>query len=191
MDFSFKIKTGIEPGAGKILIAEPLLSDPHFQRSVVYLCSHKEEGSFGLVLNKPLDKTLDYFIESLNREDIPIYLGGPVDSTSIHFMHTKVSLLGGEQAGEGIYVDGDFQLAISLLEDGTLKPENILFFVGYSGWGFEQLQDEIERKSWLVSNTNQAQIFKQEKETLWKDAILALDKEFHVLTKLPLDPSLN
>ncbi len=191
MDFSFKIKTGVEPEAGKILIAEPLLPDPHFKRSVVYLCSHKDDGSFGFVLNKPLDKTLDYFIESLEQEGIPVFLGGPVDSTSIHFMHTKGNLLGGELAGEDIYFDGDFQQAISLLEDGIISKKDILFFVGYSGWGKEQLEDEIDKKSWLVSETSQTEIFTSNKKTIWEDSILALDKEFHVLTKLPKDPSLN
>ena len=191
MDFNFKIKTGIEPSVGKILIAEPLLADPHFHRSVIYLCSHKEDGSFGFVLNKPLDKSLDYFIETLDRDDIPVYLGGPVDSTSIHFMHTQGDLLGGDPAGNNIYYDGDFQLAIQLLEENKLSPQDILFFVGYSGWGKEQLEDEIDKKSWLVSNSSQEQLFTQERKSLWKNSILALDKEFHVLTKLPVDPSLN
>ncbi len=191
MDFNFKIKTGIQPEAGKILIAEPLLSDPHFQRGVVYLCSHNAEGSFGFVLNKPLDKTLDYFIEPLEREHIPVYLGGPVDNTSIHFLHNQGDLLGGEKTNETIYFGGDFELAIKLLQEEKLSPQNILFFVGYAGWGQDQLNNEIDKKSWLVSDTSQPQVFNHKRASLWEESILALDKVYHPLTKLPIDPSLN
>jgi putative transcriptional regulator len=191
MDFSFKIKTGITPEAGRILIAEPLLPDPHFQRGVVYLCSHNNEGSFGFILNKPLDKTLDYFIETLDRGDINVYLGGPVDPTSIHFLHKQPALIGGDLINDGIYMGGDFSLAISSLQDNKLDADDIVFFVGYSGWGEQQLNDEIDKKSWLVSETNQLQLFDNNKEALWENSILALDKEYHVLTKLPKDPSLN
>lgn len=191
MDFSFKIKTGVEPSAGKLLIAEPLLSDPHFQRGVVYLCSHNDEGSFGFVLNKPLDKTLDYFIEDLDTEGIPVYLGGPVDNTAIHFLHKKDHLLGGAATENDIFFGGDFDKAIDLLQRKELDPSDILFFIGYAGWGEDQLTDEVDKKSWLVSKTNQLQVFSHQGESFWKNAILALDKEYHVLTKLPIDPSLN
>lgn len=191
MDFKFKIKTGIEPGAGKILIAEPLLSDPHFQRAVVYLCSHNDEGSFGFVLNKPLDKSLNHFIENVDRENIPVYLGGPVDTSSIHFLHTHYAILGGDKAFGNVCFGGDFKLAIQLVQEGKLELDDIIFFIGYSGWSAAQLADEIDKKSWLVSETSQPQLFSHNSEELWEASILELDKEYHVLTKLPIDPSLN
>lgn len=191
MDFRFKIKTGVAPESGKLLIAEPLLADPHFERGVVYLCSHNSEGSFGFVLNKPLDKTLDYFIQTLTRSDITVFLGGPVENSSLHFLHTQGELLGGQKTNHGIYFGGDFNKAIALLNDGSLSAQAILFFVGYAGWGPNQLEDEINKKSWLVSNTNQLQLFQASSKTFWEDAILALDKAFHILTRLPKDPSLN
>lgn len=191
MDFKFKIKTGVEPQSGKLLIAEPLLADPHFQRGVVYLCSHNDEGSFGFVVNKPLNKTLDYFIDDLKKEGIKVYLGGPVENSSLHFLHRQADILGGQPTSHGIHFGGDFQKAIALLEDDLLSLDDIIFFVGYAGWGKEQLEYEIDKKSWLVSKTNQQQVFTAEASTFWEDAILALDKEFHVLTRLPRDPRLN
>jgi len=191
MSFTFKIETGVQPTGGKILIAEPLLSDPHFQRGVVYLCEHNEEGSYGFVVNKPLDKTLDYFIDALDVENIPVYLGGPVDSSSLHFLHIRGDLLGGESNDNGIFFDGDFSQAVSSLKNKEMSTNEILFFLGYAGWSPGQLKEEVHKKSWLVAETNQLNLFTQKSETLWKESILALDQEYHILTTLPKDPNLN
>jgi putative transcriptional regulator len=191
MSFSFKIETGLAPSGGKILIAEPLLADPHFQRGVVYLCEHTSEGSYGFVLNKPLDKKLDYFIEAFDIEDVPVYLGGPVDSSALHFLHRRGELLGGEKTEQDIFFDGDFPKAIEALKNKTISRNEILFFLGYAGWSAGQLQQEVHKKSWLVAETNQQNLFTQKSETLWKESILALDKEYHILTTLPKDPNLN
>lgn len=191
MDFKFKIKTGIEPTMGKILIAEPLLADPHFQRGVVYLCGHNNEGSFGFVVNKPIDKTLDYFVDNLSRTDVPLYLGGPVETSSLLFLHTRENLLGGDPAGNGLYVGGDFEKAISMLDNSEISLNQIKFFIGYSGWSENQLHAEVQKNSWLVSETSQLQIFASNTDRLWEETILALDKVYHPLVNLPRNPSLN
>ena len=191
MDFNFKIKTGIPPTIGNILIAEPLLADPHFQRGVVYLCGHNDEGSFGFVLNKPLDKTLDYFIDTLERTDVPLYLGGPVENSSLLFLHTKEHILGGEPAGNDIFLGGDYEKAIELLQNDEINLDEIKFFLGYSGWSENQLADEVQKNSWLVSKTNQLQVFASKTDSMWEETILALDKEYHKLVNLPRDPNLN
>lgn len=191
MDFKFKINTGIKPSKGKILIAEPLLADPHFQRGVVYLCGHNTDGSFGFVVNKPIDKTLDHFVENLERTDIPLFLGGPVETSSLLFLHTKDNLLGGAPAGNNIFVGGDFEKAIELLQKNEISPNEIKFFIGYSGWGEKQLDQEVQKNSWLVSTTSQPQIFRQNINRFWEETILALDKQYHQLVNLPRDPNLN
>ncbi len=191
MDFSLKIKTGVPPSAGKILIAEPLLPDPHFKRSVVFLCTHDVEGSLGFVLNKPIDITLDFFVDGLDNTDIPLFIGGPVDTSSLHILHNTGDLLGGEKIANDISFGGDYQTAIALLKDNTINNNNIRFFIGYSGWSALQLDEEIEKNSWLVSESNQLNLFNLYTEELWEQAILSLDKEFHQLIHLPKDPGLN
>ena len=190
MDLKFKIKTAIQPAAGKLLIAEPLMPDPHFQRGVVYLCNHNNDGSYGFVLNKPIDKTLDYFIEDLDKA-VPLFLGGPVETSSIHFLHRMGNELGGEVTENNIYFGGDFQKAVSMIQDGRLQAKDIKFFLGYAGWSQQQLDEEIQKNSWLVSDTNQLMIFSSKTDRLWEQSILSLDKEFHQLVNLPIDPSLN
>ena len=77
----------IEPGQGILLIADPFLKDPNFLRTVVFVCEHNEEGSVGFVINRLYENTLDELLEELDGFKIPVYYGGPVQITSIHFIH--------------------------------------------------------------------------------------------------------
>ncbi|HEX2627588.1 MAG TPA: YqgE/AlgH family protein, partial [Chitinophagaceae bacterium] len=77
----------IDPGPGILLIADPFLKDPNFLRTVVFLCEHKEEGSFGFVLNRQYQNTLDELIPELEEHKFPVYYGGPVQQDTIHFLH--------------------------------------------------------------------------------------------------------
>ncbi len=84
-----KIKTNdIKPAKGKILISEPFLIDYYFKRSVVLLAEHNEEGTFGLIINKPVDIALSDVLHDFPEFDSPVYLGGPVKTDSLYFIHT-------------------------------------------------------------------------------------------------------
>src|SRR5258708_37499099 len=75
------------PAPGILLIADPFLKDPNFMRTVVFLCEHQDEGSFGFVLNKNYEYTLDELVSGLeDLKKIPVYLGGPVQMDTIHFL---------------------------------------------------------------------------------------------------------
>ena len=77
----------IDPASGILLIADPFLKDPNFLRTVVLLCEHQTEGSFGFVLNRPIQNTLDELIPELEGHPIPVFDGGPVQKDSLHFLH--------------------------------------------------------------------------------------------------------
>ena len=77
----------IQPRENTLLIADPFLKDDNFIRSVIYLCSHNEEGSFGLVLNKLFDFTLNNLVSGFESFEIPVFVGGPVALDTIHFLH--------------------------------------------------------------------------------------------------------
>ncbi len=188
---NLKFTTGLTPGAGTILISEPTLPDEHFHRSVVYLCSHTEDGSLGYVLNRKLQDPLSFFIEGLDESAMPLYVGGPVNLESIHFIHTKGKLLGGELVKDGVYHGGDFDYALSLIKDNKIGEEDVKFFLGYSGWDKQQLTEEINEKSWLVAPAKQSFLFDNSDKNLWKEAILNLDDEYHDLLKLPANPGMN
>jgi putative transcriptional regulator len=181
-----------EPASGMLLIAEPFLKDPNFARSVIILCEHREEGSFGLVLNRSFDKTLEELIPDLEGMDIPVSDGGPVQRDTLHFLHRCPRLIpGGLELGDGIFWGGDFELAISLLREKRIERTEIRFFIGYSGWTGGQLGEEMQEKSWLVTPVSARLVFPRLKNDIWKDSLRGMGGEFGMLVNFPTDPSLN
>ena len=113
----------VEPGPGILLIAEPFLKDPNFQRTVVLLCDHQEEGSFGFVINREFDHTLDELMNDMDQLKLPVYYGGPVQMDTIHFLHMYPDIISGSfEVINGIYWGGDFETAVESLKDGTIQP---------------------------------------------------------------------
>ena len=116
----------IAPGPGTLLIAEPFLKDPNFLRTVVFLCEHRAEGSFGFVLNRRFENTLDQLLPDLEDHPLPVYYGGPVQPDTIHFLHQYPELIADSQPiDEDIYWGGRFEEAIQLLRDGRIRPEEL------------------------------------------------------------------
>ena len=99
----------IDPASGILLIADPFLKDPNFLRTVVFLCAHKDDGSFGFVLNRKYENTLDELIPELIGHQLPVYYGGPVQIDTIHFLHQYPGQIpGGHEILKGVYWGGDF-----------------------------------------------------------------------------------
>src|SRR5436190_932769 len=137
----------ISPAPGILLIADPFLKDPNFLRTVVILCEHQEQGSFGFVLNKQIEQTLDELITDLEGHEVPVYYGGPVQMNTIHFLHQYPDLIPGSQKiSNDIYWGGNFETVTALIKSKSIDLNKIKFFVGYSGWGDGQLTDELKEK---------------------------------------------
>src|SRR4051812_44854502 len=138
----------IAPSSGKLLISEPFLMDPNFKRSVVLLTQHDDEGTIGFILNHPSAMLLKDLIPELENADFPVYIGGPVATDTIHFIHRCYDRLNdGEEIAEGIYWGGNFEALRILIDTSQIDVSEVKFFIGYSGWAAEQLQNE------LVENT--------------------------------------
>ena len=141
----------IEPATGILLIAEPFLKDPNFLRTVVLLCEHQEEGSFGFVLNKQYEQTLDELLSDMEGFNLPVYYGGPVQMNAIHFLHQYPDLIPESvKVTDDIFWGGNFETVTALIKNNSIDLTKIKFFIGYSGWGNGQLHDEMEEKSWLT-----------------------------------------
>lgn len=180
------------PAPGMLLIAEPFLKDPNFSRTVVLLCEHKQEGSFGLVLNRKTGHTLEDLIPNLKGMDHAVNDGGPVQRDTLHFIHQyPMEIPGGTELRDGIYWGGDFELAVRLLLNGTINRQFIRFFIGYSGWTEGQLESEIGERSWLVAPGSRKLIFPPNAGEVWKDSLREMGGEYEMLVNFPLDPSLN
>ena len=137
----------IDPGPGILLIADPFLKDPNFLRTVVFLCEHREEGSFGFVLNRKYENTLDELIPEVEGFKLPVFYGGPVQMDTIHFLHQyPVDIPGGEEVMKGVYWGGDFSKVVEMIKNGDMDFKKIRFYIGYSGWSDGQLSDEIKEK---------------------------------------------
>lgn len=180
----------IEPNI--LLIAEPFLQDTFFTRSVVYLCKHDEDGSVGFRVNQPCEATLDQLMVALEGFPIPVYIGGPVETDTIHFIHQcPESIPGGQALTENIFWGGDFEVVVSLIVTHQLDYSKIKFFLGCSGWSKGQLEAEYREKTWLLTDAAPALIFSSETEDIWKAGIRQLGKEFEPMMHYPIDPQLN
>jgi len=182
----------IEPGPGILLIAEPFLKDPNFMRTVVLLCDHQEEGSFGFVLNKLFNHTLDELMNGVGELKLPVFYGGPVQMDTLHFLHQYPEKIPGSyEILDGICWGGDFDTAIALLRSGEIDKNRIRFFIGYSGWGNGQLSGELTEKSWLMAAANRKLVFHGEAGEIWKASLRLLGEEFERMANYPIDPQLN
>jgi putative transcriptional regulator len=182
----------IEATPGLLLISDPFLKDPNFIRTVVLLCEHQEEGSFGFVLNKLYHQNLGELITDLEGYNIPVYYGGPVQVDTVHFLHQCPDLIhDGNEISDGIYWGGDFDEVVTLLKEKRLRANDIRFFIGYSGWGQGQLEDELKTKSWITRAGNSKLVFHKNAEQVWKDALKDLGGEYTQMINYPIDPQLN
>ncbi len=182
----------IEPGPGILLIAEPFLKDPNFMRTVVLLCDHQTEGSFGFVINRHYEHTLNELMNNMDELDLPVYYGGPVQMDTIHFLHQYPDKIpGGHEVKNDIFWGGDFDTAIQLLLSGEIDKNKIRFFIGYSGWSQGQLDFELKEKSWLTVEATRKIVFHKEADEIWKASLRLLGGDYEQLVNYPIDPQLN
>jgi putative transcriptional regulator len=183
----------IEPRKGDILISEPFLADPNFVRTVIFLCEHNDEGSFGFILNKPAQIKLNELVEGVKERQDGIYVGGPVQQNTLQFIHRNDGLIeGGIEVKKGIYWGGNFEQMLTIIESNLIKESDIKFFVGYSGWGAGQLKNELEVNSWIISrNVNIEQIFDTDVKSLWKEVLHKMGGKYKIVANFPVDPRLN
>jgi putative transcriptional regulator len=182
----------ISPAPGILLIANPFLKDPNFIRSVIFLCDHQEEGSFGFVLNKQIPETVGELVTDLEGYKIPVYYGGPVQMNTIHFLHQYPDLVpGGERVFKEVYWGGNFESLVPSIKNNNIEEDKMRFFLGYSGWSKGQLEEELEQKSWLTVEATRKLIFHTKPEDIWKDALKHLGGDYEMMINFPLDPQLN
>ena len=177
---------------GRLLISEPALTDPVFFKSVVLLTHHSSDESIGLVLNHPTKIHLNEILNNIPFSDFPVYIGGPVEKNSIHFIHTLGDLIPNtEKVTEGLYWGGDFDTVLSLMSKNEITKDDIRFFAGYSGWGENQLNEEIREDGWIINNANKDICMKYSNPTLWTDLIKTKDRKYAIWANMPKNPNLN
>lgn len=191
IDFNFE--NANSPESGTVLISEPFIEDRYFTRSVIFLCDHASKGSFGFVLNNYIETGLKDMITDFPDIDVRVSLGGPVDTSNLFFIHTLPDLIPeSQEIARGMCIGGKFTDVVSLLEKHPEKIEHFRFFVGYSGWDANQLEDELKEKSWIVlPKVNNKHILDSHNDDLWKDLMDRLGGKFKVMSTFPKNPSHN
>ena len=178
---------------GSVLISEPFLKDPNFDRTVVLICKHGEEGTFGLVLNRPVDLKLGDISEDFKSVKNKVYVGGPVQQNTLHFLHrlNEDDFQDTTKICEGLYWGGSFESLKMGLIQGKLAPENIRFYLGYSGWDAGQLDEEIDQRSWFVADLKDSSFFNVGPEYLWRHVLAQMGGGYRMVSNYPHDPRLN
>ena len=166
---------------GKFLVAMPGMGDPRFEKSVILICAHSDEGAMGLIVNKRVDEvTFSGLLEHLNiprapeGRDIAVHFGGPVERGRGFVLHSR-DYRGGAAT---MKIEGGYGMTATLdvLEamargDG---PHKALLALGYSGWGPGQLEAEISRNDWLTSDADAALVFAEDDAAKWTGALRGL-----------------
>ena len=165
------------------------MADPHFARSVTYVCEHNAHGAMGIVINRPIDMNLDDLFGQINLEladrelgQSPVHFGGPVQIDRGFVLHQPVG-----QWQSTIAVSGDTALTTSkdILEasaHGT-GPSKMLVTLGYAGWSAGQLEQELAQNAWLTVLAEEALIFDLPSEQKFTAAMGLLGLDFARLSE--------
>ncbi|SEP79655.1 YqgE/AlgH family protein [Thalassovita taeanensis] len=174
---------------GKLLIAMPAMGDPRFEKAVVLICAHSDEGAMGLIINKPTGElSLKDMLEQLSIEagpktrEIGVHIGGPVETGRGFVLHSLdyVSFL------NTLRVEGGFGLTATLdvleeLAEGK-GPEQAILGLGYAGWGPGQLEAEIAQNGWLTCDASAELVFATADRDKWQAALRSLGVEALMLS---------
>ncbi len=191
MEF-FRYSNKILPQKGGLLLSEPYLADPNFERTTILLTEHNEEGSVGFILNKPSDSRVSEVIDDLKAFDARVFIGGPVQQDTLHFVHRIPSLVDSIEIMPDLFWGGNFDQLVSLIEMKQIGATDIKFFLGYSGWSPAQLDEELKIDSWIVSDQiSQELVFETEPDQMWKKAMRGLGGRYSVYSNYPADPRMN
>ncbi|MDI1256740.1 MAG: YqgE/AlgH family protein [Flavobacterium sp.] len=178
---------------GNLLIAEPsIIGDLSFNRSVILLADHNDEGSVGFIINKPLKYTINDLIPEIDAR-FKIYNGGPVEQDNLYFIHNIPELIPDSiEISNGIYWGGDFESTKDLINQGEIGKNNIRFFLGYTGWAAEQLENEMNSNSWIITKNSYAnKIIGKSTTHFWKEKIMELGGDYVIWSNAPENPILN
>ncbi len=182
----------LKPGKGKLLIAEPtILNDSSFKRTIILLTEHTAKSSVGFILNRPLNHVLNDLVPEIDC-DFTVYQGGPVEQDNLYFIHKVPELIPNSiEVANGIYWGGNFELLKELLIEHKLKSTDIRFFLGYSGWETDQLEDELNTDSWFISENDYDNILTTNNESFWKNKLLQRGGKYKIWANAPSDIQMN
>lgn len=164
----------------QLLIAMPMLTDPNFFRTVIYICEHNESGAIGIIVNRPLTVTLSDVLSQMNItsnsdqvNQLPVLFGGPIHQERGFVIHQPV----GQWRSSVITAD---HIAVTTSQDvleaiaDEQGPDHYLISLGYSGWQPGQLEEEVAKNYWLCCPVDSHVLFKVDFAERWSAAAALL-----------------
>lgn len=191
LDFSFR--TNLAASQGCLLLSDPFTQDPYFTRSVILLCRHNEQETFGFVLTNHVEIDLNTLAKNLPNINAKVSIGGPVDENNLYFIHTLGDKIKGTQHIAGkLCFGGDSELLFRFLSENPKYISNVRFFIGYSGWDYKQLKEEMKENAWIaVNNIPESDLFTSSATDFWKACMIKQGVKFEMISKFPLNPNDN
>ena len=172
---------------GQLLIAGPTLLDPNFQRTVVLIVEHSDEGALGLVLNRPSETTVGEAVSELDTlvdADDPLFVGGPVGQSALIVLAEfddadRAALIAFEDVG------------VVGTDESAPETRRGRAFAGHAGWGPGQLDSEVERGDWILEPAHREDAFTDTPDALWRSVLTRKGGSYALVARMPSDPSVN
>jgi putative transcriptional regulator len=173
---------------GSLLLAAPVMRDPNFSRTVLYLAAHSDkEGAFGYILNRPLQRNVADLLSDKEMRPlgkVPVFLGGPVGTDKLSFVSLGWS-------NKHNTLKCRTHLSVEDAAHFLGQGQEIRAFVGYSGWSEGQLERELKRNSWIVAPPQAVIMTAEDPTSLWSDILIDLGPKYELISKMPEAPELN
>jgi putative transcriptional regulator len=136
---------------GIFIKSTSLLDDTIFEKSLIFIVEYNEKGAMGFIVNNEFPRKLNELEEFKHIIPFPIHLGGPVDQEHLYFVHQRPDLIEeGVQVADNIFLGGDFKSVVKNIDNNTLTEKDIKIFIGYCGWDYHELDEEITEGSWRI-----------------------------------------
>jgi putative transcriptional regulator len=191
LDLSFHNKQKAVQGC--VLLSDPFTQDPYFSRSAILLCRHNKKETFGFVLTNYIELDLHKLAENMPEIITKISFGGPVEKDNLFYIHTfGKEIEGAEKIMDTLYFGGDYEMLFALIKAEPKRINEVRFFIGYAGWDFEQLNNEMKDHSWIaVTNISEKEILSTSSDHFWKDCMTKQGSKFEMISNFPLNPNEN
>jgi putative transcriptional regulator len=181
-------------GKGVFLVAAPALRDPNFRQTVVLLCEHGPEGALGVVVNRPTAMLLSEALPQvpvLEAQHHALFAGGPVQPNQVLILfRLSEDTVETHHVFDGVYLGGDL-VALERILTAPTVGDGFRAYVGYSGWGPGQLEQEMKTGSWITLPADPTVVFEKDPNRIWPDIVRTLGGPYELYAEMPADPLLN
>lgn len=180
---------------GTFLVASPMLRDSNFVRTVVLICEHGAEGSWGLIVNRRTGLTFGELLDDLPfpaSSEARVFWGGPVEPSRMQVLHHLRREVAEEvEVCPGVNLGLESDTFRDVVRHALIPGESLMAYVGHAGWGAGQLEAELTTGSWILCSADARTVFETDPDEVWEHVLNQLGPSCSRLTTMPPDPRVN